>query len=647
MPRRQPIENLPPAPPPALAWAAQEQLLRGASQPRTDEMLAVEERSVWRPDSLILQHCWETLADAGSGPEALAVAAWAAERQPASLQEALYRLARQAQGKPALLAVVEQTLAAQQPLLQSATLAPPPHLAQQLLLCAATAAHLNDAGVALNFLEKLDQTDRAWERIVASPEQRMILAETIVRAGPHPLILALLDSAIRRFGDAGAELLLRVSEQIDPAIGPDAIENKQARLLRHCVDAFRYGVLATLQSHRMAAAVYARAGRFDEMLKEVETIANIQDGHRMGSYTSRNSDQNLLRQVKRPQSDADIDFQVYTLREAIRAMPLRYIPRETRVELAAELARLGMKSDGWTAAGAASSLAELGALKYAAEVVASIKPSDATRSEGIIALVRGLVAVGDMPAANEQVRKGLEWARNSAGRNPERALIWGLAEAYLEFDHPQEVLVLLDEWRTETSFMARLRSRFSPSFGDDDLRLKRLRLQALLRLDGSSHEPSADEQALLAELKLWAPQLLEGEALIDFYADGLLRPLLTAGRTRAAWALLPDIQMALSTSTGEKHATRVRQVASLLARQVRLAAVGAPLSAIPEITEQEDTLAVFGHFLNDLWTADANRGLWQVVYGINGSLPLVHALEGPATVVAIADVAHIHGGEWA
>ena len=356
--------------------------------------------------------------------------------------------------------------------------------------------------------------------------------------------------------------------------------------------------------------------------------------------------------MKRPQSDADIDFQVYTLREAIRAMPLRYIPRETRVELAAHLARLGMKSDGWTAAGAAASLAELGALKFAADVVDSIKPTDATRSEGVIALVRGLVAVGDMPAAAEQVRKGLAWARNSAGRNPERALIWGLAEAYLEFDHPQETLALLDEWRTESGFLARMRSRLNPTLSDDDLRLKRLRLQALLRMESGNPDLSLDERALLDELQLWAPQLLEGEALIDFYADALLRPLLTAGRTRAAWALLPQIQAALATSTGEKHATRVRQVAALLARQVRLAAVGAPLTDIRDQrdlrdeTEQEDTLAVFGHFLNDLWTADANRGLWQVVYGINGSLPLVHALEGPATVVNIAHAAHNQGSDW-
>ncbi len=647
MARRSPIDSTPPAPPPELAAAAQAQLAHAANLVRSDETLAVEERSVWRPDSLILQNCWETLADAGSGPEALQVAALAAERQPASLQGALYRLARQAQGRPALVRLVEQTLGEQHALLQSVLVPTPPYFPQQLLLCAATAAHLNDGGAVLNYLEKLDQTDRAWEKVIASPELRMVLAETIVRAGPHPLVLTLLDSAIRRFGDAGAELLLRVSEQIDPAIGPDNAENRQARLLRHCVDAFRYGVLTTLQSHRMAAAVYARAGRFDETLKEVQTIANIQDGRRMGSVSSRSSDQNLLRQVKRPQSDADVDFQVYTLREAIRAMPLRYIPRETRVELAANLARLGMKSDGWTAAGAAATLAELGALKFAAEVVDSIKPTDSTRSEGVIALVRGLVAVGDMAAADEQVRKGLVWARSQPGRNPERALIWGLADAYLEFDHPDQTLALLDEWRNDEGFVARLRSRFNPSLSDDELRLKRLRLQALLVLDNGKPELSSDERALLEELQVWAPQLLEGEALIDFYADGLLRPLLTAGRTRAAWALLPQIQQALAMSTGEKHATRVRQVAALLARQVRLASVGSAQLDTVNVDVQEDTQSVFGHFLNDLWTADANRGLMQVVYGINGSLPLVHALDGPVTVVAIANAAHTQGGNWA
>src|SRR5690606_38055211 len=119
--------------------------------------------------------------------------------------------------------------------------------------------------------------------------------------------------------------------------------------------------------------------------------------------------------VKRPQADADVDFQVYTLREAIRALPLRYIPRDKRILLAQHLAQLGMKSDGWTAAGATSTLAELGALKFATDVVSRIAATDATRSEGVIALVRGMLAVNDLTGAEEQVQKGLAWARTYNG----------------------------------------------------------------------------------------------------------------------------------------------------------------------------------------------------------------------------------------
>lgn len=603
----------------------------------------MEQRSVWRPDSWIIQHCWEALADAGAASEAVSTAKLTGDRQPLAIHEVLYKLARQSANKAALTRLVEQALSPlNQMLLATNPLTAPPHFVQQLLLSGATAAHLGNVGLALSYLEKLDQCDRGWERIVALPDQRGVLAEIIVRVGPSPLVVSLIDSALRRFGDSGAELLLRISEQIDPAISPEAGDQPESKMLRHCVDAFRYGTLTTLHSHRISAAVLARAGRFTDVLNEVTTIANIQDARRMGGSSLRMGDQNVLRQVKRPQADADIDFQVYTLREAIRAMPLRYIPREMRIELARHLAQLGLKSDGWTAAGAASSLAELGALKFAADVVQHIAPTDPTRSEGTIALVRGLLAVSDVTGADEHARKALEWARGQAGRNPERALVWGLAEAYLEFGYPQKSLGWLDEWRDTSTLLTRMRSRLSPSMSDDELRIKRLRLAALLAIGERTPTIEREEEQLLAELREWGPRLLEGEALIDFYADGLLRPLLTAGRTVEAWALLPPIQSALVTSVGEKHTARVRQVAALLARQVRLAA-----ASEASLDDSEENQGVIARFVTDLWEADAARGLWQTVHGMNGSLALVQALEGPATIAAIARIAHEQGDSWA
>jgi hypothetical protein len=640
---RRPPEPAPvPQPAPSLSHAAQELLPRAAATPPTEEAAAHEERSVRRPDSWLLQNCWETLADAGAGPEALAVARAAAARQPLAVAGALYRLSRSAGARQPIARLAEQTLNEEsRTLLVNAPLTPPPHFPQLLLYTAATSSLLHNNGLALSYLEKLDQTDRAWDRIIASPDLRTILGDTLVRIGPTPLVLTLIDQSVRRFGDGGADLLLHVCEQIDPAISPDTANNLQARLLRHCVDVFRLGTLTTLHSHRIAAAVYARAGRFQEVLQEVTTIGYIQEARQLGGISLRQGDQNVLRQVKRPQADADIDFQVYTLREAIRAVPVRYIPREARIDLAKRLAELGLKSDGWTAAGAAASLADLGALKFAADVVSHIAPTDPTRSEGTIALVRGLLAVEDLEGADEEVRRALQWARGYKGRNPERALIWGLADAYLEFGHPDRTLDLIAQWRDEATLTTRLRQRFSPSMGDDELRLKRLRLQALLQMPAGSPAGEQDETALLGELTEWAPRLLEGEALIDFYADGLLRPLLTAGRNREAWALLPAVQEALSTSTGEKHAARARQVSSLLARQVRLLATrNEPLDA------DSESMSVYARFVADLWQADSARGLWQLVHGINGSLPLVLALEGPGTVQAIARVASENGEEW-
>jgi hypothetical protein len=187
-----------------------------------------------------------------------------------------------------------------------------------------------------------------------------------------------------------------------------------------------------------------------------------------------------------------------------------------------------------------------------------------------------------------------------------------------------------------------MRKSLSPSVSDDELRLKRLRFQALMALSDSKPDLTKDESTLLQQLTEWSPRLLDGEALIDFYADGLLRPLLTAGHTSEAWDLLPQIEAALVTSTGEKHAARVRQVSSLMARQVRLAAASqTPLDSV------EDTNAVFSRFVLNLWQVDGTRGLWQLVRGIDGSLPLVLALEGPAALTDIARTAYEHGDSWA
>ena len=40
------------------------------------------------------------------------------------------------------------------------------------------------------------------------------------------------------------------------------------------------------------------------------------------------------------------------------------------------------------------------------------------------------------------------------------------------------------------------------------------------------------------------------------------------------------------------------------------------------------------------------RGIWQTVHGIEGTLPLILALSGPQSLAEIARVAKEEGGSW-
>jgi hypothetical protein len=629
----------PPAPLPALAPSAVAALNRAAGRRPGEDALVIEERSVWQPHSWLIQRCWETLAEAGAGPQALAAARLGAARQPAAPLQAILHLAQHAAERPDLQALVAQALA-----LETRSLfdgAPPAaeQCAARFVLAAGAASIVQTPAAAYAYLERLDQVQKGWDKVFAAPDDRALLAGTVARTGLHPLGLALIAHGLRRFGDSGADFVQRAAEKLD---AESAATSAPARMLQHCVDALRHGVLATLHSHRVAAGVFARAGMVEEALNEITVIGNIQEARRGAGITARSGDQNLLRQVKRPRANPDVDFQFYALREAVRALPAGRVSAEQRALLAAQLAALGTQSDGWTAAGAASTLVELGALDEAAAVVDAIAPADPTRSEGAIALVRGLLAVGDMFRADQETDKALAWVRALGKKNPERALIWGLAEANVDYGRPDRALELLGEWRNEPGFMDRLRARFGPTFGDDDLRIQRLRLQALLELRGSTLAPPGEVSAVIEKLRLWAPRLLEGEALSEFYADGLLRPLLAAGRGQQAAALLPDVLDALAASTGDKHTARVREVAALLARQVRLHAAQAQGAN----GGGAELRALVTRFLLDLWQKDAERGIWQAIHGVEGSLPLVLALDGPDALAAIAEAAAESGDLW-
>ncbi len=619
-------------PEPDLVQAALDAVRAASAVPLKDSAAFVEKRNVWQPDTWLLQRTWEALAQHGAGQEALEIAALAAPRQPHAPVQTLYHLALRAEHDPALAEQVNEWLVAR----STAWLAAPSHnalqQAERLLIAGAAAAQVGDGSLALAFLERLDQLPKMWERLVVQNEERALLAGAVARIGLHPLTSALATGAVRRFGEAGAQLLLGVSDALDA--WTDAPARQAERLLIRCAEAVRYATLTTLHSHRVAVALLARAGMADEVVAHMTTIANIQAARRESGLSLRKNDQQLLRQVKRPQADADVDFQVYTLQEAIRAMPVREIDRDQRVALAQQLALLGRRSDGWTAAGAAATLVELGALKFATEVVDHISPSDPTRSEGAIALVRGLLALGETRRAAEQTQKALAWARSYAGQNPLRATTWGLAEVYLDHGMPDEALALLEARETPAGFFSRLRTMFQSAVTDDELRDDRLRLRALLqRHPNGSAADGKEIPALLNQLRTWAPKLLDGEALVGFYMDGLLRPLLTTGRRAVAWELLPDVAAALSASLGGRHAMHVQRVSALLA---------ADLGDEPPAALRSTAV----RFLRELWQAAAKRGIWQMVHSIEGSFPLLLALEGPEALAKIGRAASKEGPGW-
>lgn len=614
-----------------------------AQAPGAADQIQIEERAVYRPDSWLIQQCWEALADVGAATEALTVARIAAVRQPLTQVQTLYRLARQIDRKIGLAALIGHELQRLQPEIMAADAAPDDVTARdRLLFAAATAATIGDAQLALTCLERLDQFTAPWERPIVTPEQRQILANTWVRLGVHPLGVAVITNALRRYGDAGAQFVLNVTTAVSEQLRRPSAAPRLTRLLTLGVDTFRHASLTSLHARRLTTIALAQAGAIDEMLAQLTAIANIQAARRESGLSLRKGDQNLLRQVKRPTADADIDFQVYTMQEAVRALPVRQTPREARIELANRLALLGTQSDGWTAAGAAATLIELGAIKFAIDVVDSIPAKDPTKAEGYIGLVRGLLAVAEPTLAEEQIAKGLAWAQAYPGRNPERALIWGVAQVFLERNQPDRALTILDAWREPIGFWQSVRQFFDRSLNDDDLRSAGLRLRAVLQQDAPDARNQSTLKQQVATLLTWAPRLLDGEALVNFLVDNLLAPLLVSGRTQLALSVLPVLQSSLRTRSGEKHAARLTSLSQLLVNEL-----GAELTQAPATGNGAGGVrAAVEQFIVAVWQHDSRRGLWQTVHGIEGLLPLLIALDGPESVVALARSVEQVGARW-
>jgi hypothetical protein len=252
----------------------------------------------------------------------------------------------------------------------------------------------------------------------------------------------------------------------------------------------------------------------------------------------------------------------------------------------------------------------------------------------------------------------LVWVKSLDKRNPERATIWGLVEVYLDHQMPGPALRLLEQRYVPPTVGERVRKVFQNRPNDDELRDNRLRFQALLQ-QGATWDKEL--YALYNQLRQWAPRLLDGEMLMSFYVDGLLRPLLAAERADLVWALLPQVRAALNASSGDKHAVQVQRVTMLLANQAAPEIVDALMKA-PHANPDEATAATNGNldkstdpvqahaelaqFLVQLWENDVRKGLWQTIHGIEGSLALLLALDGPDALLTVAQVTLREGSQW-
>ena len=622
-----------------LAQRAMEFLQIAARTERDESEGAGDGRSIWEPDSWLMQRTWQELAEQGAVNEALTVASLQEMRNPLAPIQAIYRLAKRAADEPRLRSTVaDELMALHVKLFGSWVVSDDTRQTERLLLAAASAVQIGDESLAFACLERLDQLPRGWDLVILRAELRAMLAETISALGLHPLTNYLITTAIRRHEEAGAEFLHQIVSRLQTTPSDFETSHREARLLRKCVETFQYATLSSLNSRRLAAIVFGRAGMIDDVLAQVTTMANVQEARRETGLTSSSGDPHFLRQVTRPNANPDVDFQVYTLQQSIALMPVRQITREHRVLLAGRVAELAVQSDGWTAAGATSTLVGLGALKFAVDVVDYIAPGDPTRSEGVISLIRALLDVGNADQAREQVDKALVWLKDYAGRNPERATIWGVADVYLDYGHPDMALYLLEQRHEESpSFAERLRRMVRSGWTDDILRDNRVRFRALLQREA---DWTSELNELYAQLRRWAPVLLDGEALITFYLDALLAPLLEDGQTTEAIKLLPDLATALGNSTGDKHSVHVRKACNKLSTILDQTPDGIP----PEVPGA--TSDALERFLEELWANDAHRSVWQIVHGVEGSLPLVYGLEGSRALVAIAESTANDGGLW-
>lgn len=605
---------------------------------------SVADRQVRQPDTWLLRRCLMALAEHGSADATLTAVELIRDREPLAAYKTLPVLARRAEDDVEIAFFVANRLQGMRFLLQQPTNYDRNTWGDQLLNMACAAARLDDDTLAFSCLERLDQAPDIWITLFSQPDRRELLAETVALLGLHPLTNYLIRQAIRQHGDAGAHFMQRVAVDAAHWIEKGRRTARTRRLLQRCVETVQIATLISLISRRYAGTVLALGGDVRAVLEQVTTIANIQEARRESGVAYRESEHKVLRQVRRPRANIDIDFQFYTLKEAIDHLDLENLHVADRTALAERLAMLGAGSDGWTAASATGMLIKLGEFDHAVAVVDRIDPRDPTRSEAYNVLVAGLLSAGLNDEARIQAQKALRWAQSLAEVHPERLLVWGMAAAYLRHRQAQAALGILAQ-RRPPSFVARLRRLFQgEEISEEQLREDALRMYAALISPEGGHDRAVP---ILATIRRQAPQALDGKALAIFYTDHVLEPLLETGSHELAWSFLNDVRTVLGRILSREQPVRVEAVANLLVSELKTieAAVNAGEEGITFKTT-ESAQAAAKSLLRYLWEGSSPQGIWPTVYSIGGSLPLLICLAGSDAVIKIAHFTAAEGNQW-
>ncbi len=603
----------------ALTTLAVRTLTHALASPGGMEALLKEERSIRQPDSWLVEQCWRTLAETGQADSALVLASLVTPRQPLAVAETFLALAQapnlQAETVQFLRERLNQHLAVTLMTEDGARA----RMDRNLIMSAVAATTLHLPNLAYTCLEKLDQTSGTWSRLLQDTDLRPLLAQTVAALPVHPLTRNLvLGGLVWHDQSDGARFLKEVADRLDTGEGRPA---GHARMLELCLEAVRGPVAVDLGTRRYTAAVLARGGDIRAVTEIIDTLAAVMEAQSETRLPHRDADDNILRHVVRSGANTDVDFQVFTLQEALRALPPELHSHPHVAHLGQRLVDLARHSDGWTAASATAALTDIGQTDAAARVVADIPADDIARSDAVCELVDGCLATGRSEQAAAQVRKAWSWISGLEDEHLQRLTVRRLAELYALAGHPDKARVLLAE-RRRAGFWQRLwpRKRREPEewlLSEDWVRL-------LCLLADPTRSSAGEVRARARSLVVRAPLLLEGEALAIFQLR-MMPHLVAAGQYSALIDMLPGIAKALSRIKGQKHAVRTRDFAVHLATA---------LARAPQ-PERQALAEALQSWTVELWQAAAQTGIWQAVYSVAGCLALVQALAGARAVLDI------------